>query len=300
MKLFHMPGACSTGILLLLEELGADYELQLIDLATGQQFSPEFRAINPKGKVPALLRDDGTLITEFRAIAFWLAHNNPEAGLLPRDLEGQCRTMELIDYIVGTVHMRGYTLARLPQKFTTDEQGQSDLRTTGLKTYAEGLARMSENLGEKPYFLGAFSIADAAAFYAANWAGLLEVKLACQPDGLRRQDARAARRSTGAPSGEDAFHRELTHAWSWGFCIHAMYRRIIVPIALRAYGNEIILMIKAASLASTIPLLEITGLAHQLVAESFRAVNRRAKLCTLQYDSDGSLLDSWVTRIVTE
>lgn len=55
-----------------------------------------------------------------------------------------------------------------------------------------------------------------------------------------------------------------------------MYHRIIAPIALRsalpAYGNEIILMIKATSLASTITLLEITGLAHRLIAESFRAI----------------------------
>ncbi|MGL5115228.1 MAG: ABC transporter permease, partial [Beijerinckiaceae bacterium] len=55
-----------------------------------------------------------------------------------------------------------------------------------------------------------------------------------------------------------------------------LYRRVVGPLALRqalpAYGNELILMVKATALASTVTLMELTGLAHKLISESFRAV----------------------------
>jgi octopine/nopaline transport system permease protein len=72
------------------------------------------------------------------------------------------------------------------------------------------------------------------------------------------------------PSGQ------IEAARAFGMSGFTLFRRITVPIALRqalpAYGNEIILMIKATSLASTITLMEVTGLAHKLISESFRAV----------------------------
>ena len=73
MKLYYMPGACSIGIHVLLEEIGKPYEAQLVNLREGGQFKPEFTAVNPKSKVPTLVRDDGSVLTEYPAIAWWLA-----------------------------------------------------------------------------------------------------------------------------------------------------------------------------------------------------------------------------------
>ncbi|HZH45475.1 MAG TPA: glutathione S-transferase N-terminal domain-containing protein, partial [Roseococcus sp.] len=81
MKLYYSPGACSVGIHVLLEEIGKPYEAALTSTREGAQFRPEFVAINPKSKVPTLVRDDGSVLTEYPAIAFWLARTNPEAGL---------------------------------------------------------------------------------------------------------------------------------------------------------------------------------------------------------------------------
>ncbi len=67
------PGACSVGIHVLLEEIGAPYEAVLFNLREGAQFKPEFTGVNPKSKVPTLERDDGSVLTEYPAIAFWLA-----------------------------------------------------------------------------------------------------------------------------------------------------------------------------------------------------------------------------------
>lgn len=80
--LFHSPNTRSTGALILLEELGADYDLHVLDTKAGEQRQPEYLAINPMGKVPALLHD-GALVTEQVAIFLYLADLYPEAGLAP-------------------------------------------------------------------------------------------------------------------------------------------------------------------------------------------------------------------------
>src|SRR5215472_15432704 len=107
MKLMYSPGACSIGIHVLLEEIGKPYEAQLVNLREGAQFKPDFTAVNPKSKVPTLVRDDGSVLTEYPAIAFWLASTNPEKKLLPEDVESRTRGIEALDYAVATIHMQG-------------------------------------------------------------------------------------------------------------------------------------------------------------------------------------------------
>ncbi len=170
MKLFYSPGACSLGIHIILEEIGAPYDLVRVNVREGQQHSPGFRAVNPKGKVPVLLRDDGSVLTEFPAIAVWLARTHPEANLLPDDSDGEARVLELVDYVVATLHMRGFTLMRLPQKFVSEAAAQRELSAAGERILADGLPALAARLGDRDWFLGAFSIADAAVFYLLNWA----------------------------------------------------------------------------------------------------------------------------------
>ena len=93
---------------MLLEEIGKPYEASPVNLREGAQYKPEFTAINPKSKVPTLERDDGSVLTEFPAIAYWLARTNPDANLLPDDLDGQARALEAMDYVVATMHMQGF------------------------------------------------------------------------------------------------------------------------------------------------------------------------------------------------
>jgi glutathione S-transferase len=80
--LFHAPNTRSLGALALLEELGADYRLKAPDLKAGEQRKPEFLAINPMGKVPALLHADA-VATERVAIYIYLTDHYPEPGLAP-------------------------------------------------------------------------------------------------------------------------------------------------------------------------------------------------------------------------
>ena len=80
--LFHSPQSRSAGALILLEELGADYELHVLNLKKGEQRQAAYLAINPMGKVPAIVHD-GALVTEQGAVYAYLADLYPEAGLTP-------------------------------------------------------------------------------------------------------------------------------------------------------------------------------------------------------------------------
>jgi glutathione S-transferase len=79
---YHSPNSRSAGVYTLLEELGAPYELRIVDMKAGEQRQPAFMAINPMGKVPAIVHSNA-LVTEQVAIFIYLADLFPEAGLAP-------------------------------------------------------------------------------------------------------------------------------------------------------------------------------------------------------------------------
>src|SRR4028119_277176 len=89
MDLYYSPGACSIGIHVLLEEIGKPYTAHKLSFPDREQYKPEFLAINPKAKVPTLVRDDGTVLTEFPAIATWLALTNRDK--IGRAVQQECR-----------------------------------------------------------------------------------------------------------------------------------------------------------------------------------------------------------------
>ena len=177
MKLYFAPGACSLGIHVLLEEIGKPYELAQLNLAEGEQRKPEFAAVNRKGKVPTLVRDDGTVLTEFPAIAWWLGATNPQLQLIPADPEGQARMLEAMDYIVGTVHGAGFLRIFKPVAMTPNEADHDAVRAQGREMFEKGLRLMDEALAGKEYLLGQFSLADAALFYVEFWAGRVGIDL---------------------------------------------------------------------------------------------------------------------------
>jgi glutathione S-transferase len=170
MKLFFTPGACSLGIHVLLEEIGKPYETAAVNLREGAQYKPDFTAINPKSKVPTLERDDGSVLTEFPAIAYWLAGTNPDAKLLPADLEGQARALEAMDYVVATLHMQGFGRLFRPSGFAPSAADEDAVKARGHEILEKGFALMDKKLEGKDYLTGTFSVADAALFYVEFWA----------------------------------------------------------------------------------------------------------------------------------
>jgi glutathione S-transferase len=170
MKLYYAPGACSLGIHVLMEEIGKPYDGVAVSLRQGEQFQAAFTAVNPKSKVPTLERDDGSVLTEFPAIAYWLARSNPAAHLLPEGVDAQTRVLEAMDYAVATVHMQGASRLFRPSNFTPNAADEAAVRARGAEIFEKGLALLDKALAGKDYVAGAFSIADAAVFYVEFWA----------------------------------------------------------------------------------------------------------------------------------
>lgn len=110
MKLFYKPGACSLASHITLRESGKDFTLDGVDLMKKRlENGDDFFAINPKGQVPALLLDDGTLLTEGVAIMQFLADSVPDRQLLaPVSTVSRYKTLEWMNYIATELH-KGFT-----------------------------------------------------------------------------------------------------------------------------------------------------------------------------------------------
>lgn len=169
--LCYAKKTCSIGIHVLMEEIGEPYDLRIVDFAKKEQKSPEYLALNPKGKVAALVRDDGSVVTEFAAIAMWLARQHPERNLLPEDTEGMIRTLEAMDYIIGTVHMLSWRMYRRPDAYSDIPEAVEQLKVRGNEAMMAALAVVDEQLEGKDWVMGdTFTIADTALYYNEYWA----------------------------------------------------------------------------------------------------------------------------------
>jgi glutathione S-transferase len=178
LKFYMTPGSCSTGIHILLEELDLPFEVTIVNLPAGDHLKPEYVALNPKGTIPTLVLDGGQALTEFQAIAYWLARSYPRRRLLPDDPLPATRTLELMDYVVGTVHGQGYTRIFTTERYLPAGLADADratwlasIQARGREVVTNAFAVIEASLPDTGYAVGAdFSIADAAIFYVEFWA----------------------------------------------------------------------------------------------------------------------------------
>jgi len=177
MKFYMTPGSCTTGIHILLEETEVPFEVYIVNLPAGDQYKPDYLAINPKSTIPTLVRDDGTALTEFQAIAWWLAKHYPKAKLLPDDLDAEVKALELMDYAVGTMHMQGFARIFATYQFTTDGADEERVKAQGKQIVEKGFIVLNSQLPTQGFALGRFSIADAALFYLEFWADKLDLAM---------------------------------------------------------------------------------------------------------------------------
>lgn len=173
---FYMtPGSCSTGIHILLEELELVFSANVVNLMAGDQFTPEFIAINPKSTIPVLVLDDGSALTSFQGIAWWLALSYPKAKLLPDDTAQQCRAMDVMGYVVNQIHGTGFTRVFTPDIYVIEENLSESIKRQiqqqGEKIVSEGFALLAELLPDEGYYMGQqLTVVDAALFYVEFWA----------------------------------------------------------------------------------------------------------------------------------
>ncbi|MES3003507.1 MAG: glutathione S-transferase family protein [Pseudomonadota bacterium] len=172
LKLYFAPGACSFVPHSLLETAGAEFEPVLVKLHKGENLTPEYKAINPRGQVPVLVDGDET-ITQIVAIVTRLDQLFPDQGFLPREPLARTRMLETLAWMNNTVHPT-FTHVFMPHKYTDDAQAQAALKVYNAKLYGSMLAEieaMAAAAGEG--FLGGerFGPLDAYALTLVRWGG---------------------------------------------------------------------------------------------------------------------------------
>lgn len=148
----------SQRVKVVLEEKKLPFEIVPIDLRKGEQKTPEFLKLNPYGKVP-VLTDGDTVLYESCIINEYLDEKYPNPPLMPADLGKRAKARILIDY--GLAHLDG-PYQKLRQELMKDPKEQSEPVIAAAKNDLRKLLQRFENeIGDQPYLLGEFSLADA-------------------------------------------------------------------------------------------------------------------------------------------
>lgn len=150
-------------------EEGRDYRAERVDFASGQQRSPEFLALNPKGRVPALVGERGVL-TETPAILLLLAQTFPHAGLAPLDNPWALAQAQSFNcYLCSTVHVSHAHRPRA-SRWADDEAAQASMRAKVPQNMAEAFELIEQHLLQGPWVLGErLSICDPYLFTITGW-----------------------------------------------------------------------------------------------------------------------------------
>jgi glutathione S-transferase len=182
-RLYHSPGACSMAAHIVLEEVGAPFELELV-LARGEREGPmtatnAWRTINPKGRVPALSPVPGSaggaaeLLTETPAILVYLAVMHPQAALLPAGPAGLARCLEWLNWLSGNVHANSCGQIWRAHRFSDDEAALEGIRAKGRAALVDQYAYVERLLGDGRDWAvaGRYSVADAYLLVFFHWGG---------------------------------------------------------------------------------------------------------------------------------
>ncbi|QLL63707.1 glutathione S-transferase family protein [Sinorhizobium mexicanum] len=169
LKLYYAPGTCSLASHIALEEAGATYEARRVDFARAEQTTPEYLAINPKGRVPALVTDRGTL-TETPAILAYVAQSFPERRLAPLDDPFEfARLQSFLSYLCSTVHVAHAHNRRGP-RWADDPAAHEAMKAKVPQNMGDCFALIENRMFAGPFVMGEnYSIADPYLFTIANW-----------------------------------------------------------------------------------------------------------------------------------
>lgn len=175
LKLYFSPGACSFVPHTLLETAGAAFEPVLVKLHKGEQDSPEYRAVNPRGQVPVLV-DGDVVLTQIVAIVGYLDAKFPQLQFLPQEALARAKVMETLAWMNNTVHPT-FTHVFMPFKFSDKPEVQAELKAFNAQQYRpmlQDIDTMAQAAAAKgqPFLGGArFGPLDAYALTLLRWGG---------------------------------------------------------------------------------------------------------------------------------
>jgi len=188
MKLYYAPAVCSMAAHIIAHELGIPLDLEKVDLKSKRTASGrDFTQLNPKGYVPALELDDGSLLTENIAILQYLAARHPQQALVPAHGSSDFfRLLEWLGFINSEVH-KTFTPLWHPEY-------PQEMRDLARQTLEKRLGFLDRHLADHRHLMGEhFSLADAYAFTVINWTSYLKIDINGYPH-LQRYLAEVANR----------------------------------------------------------------------------------------------------------
>ncbi len=169
LKLYFTPHTCSLASHIALEDAGASYSIERISFSAEQQKSPEFMAINPKARVPALVTERGVL-TETPAMLAFIAQSFPHANLAPlSDPFAFAEVQAFNSYLCSTVHiahahrMRGY-------RWATDPVAIADMQRKVPQSVTACFELIEHGMLKGPWVMGeTYTICDPYLFTLSQW-----------------------------------------------------------------------------------------------------------------------------------
>ncbi len=181
MKLYTMSGACSLASHIALIWTRAPYDIAA--LSHDEAGGAAYRQVNSKGAVPALLLDDGTVLTESLAVLQYIADSSPEAqlGSAPGSVLERARLNEALADLVSDVH-KAWAPVFVPGRYVTREENQDDARQAAFVQLDQQYARLDQAMQDRQWLLfGRRTVADAYLYVMCRWKDRTPKPLASYP-----------------------------------------------------------------------------------------------------------------------
>lgn len=195
LKLFYALNTCALASHIALEEANAQYEAVRLDFRANDQSKPEYLAINPKARVPALITQQG-ILTETPAILAYIAQTHPQAQLAPlADPYAFARIQAFNSYLCSTVHV-AHAHGRRGYRWADDPVAIKDMQRKVPETVGACFELIEREMIAGPWVTGAdYTICDPYLFTVTGWLKGDNVDVARFPrvhDHFMRMSARAA------------------------------------------------------------------------------------------------------------
>jgi glutathione S-transferase len=168
--------------MILLEQAQADYQLQMVKLTQGEHKKPEFLAINPKGKVPAL-KVDNEILTENPAIISLIDSLFPAANLLPKVESKLAELQQLSDLCFCSSTLHPIVTRLCKPEFFTEQQATTEIKQKANKDLLIALQWVEQRLGDSQWWYGQqWSTMDAYIFWVVSRAASCDLDLSLVPN----------------------------------------------------------------------------------------------------------------------
>ncbi|MFN5998348.1 MAG: glutathione S-transferase family protein [Paracoccaceae bacterium] len=168
LTLFYTPKTCALATHIALIDTGGDYSLKRIDFSKGEQRAPEFLAVNPKGRVPALVTPQG-ILTETTALLTYLAQSFPKANLAPTDPFALARLQSFTAFLSSTLHV-AHAHGPRGNRWTDDPAAIQALKAYVPTSVTAAFKLVEDSMLHGPFVMGdTYTIADPYLFTMSTW-----------------------------------------------------------------------------------------------------------------------------------